>query len=187
MKRQLNNKGIGKITALLCICLLVTLVFCSCGGDMTDESVRLELERLLPQSYELNDIFWGKGLPYVDDEESVNRYLPVTEDCPYKDIDSILAKTAEVFSEEYVAIVKDAVFTDSDDIDPRYIMVDGKLLADKNNEGFNIVGNIVIESAVIKKQNRGMVVVSADYEDGGKTELTLVLRDGKWYLNSSTY
>ena len=79
------------------------------------------------------------------------------------------------------------MFTDSDDIDPRYLMVDGKLLADKNNKGFNIQGNIVIDSAVIKKQNRGMVVVSVSYEDGGKTDVTLVLQDGKWYLNSPTY
>ena len=186
MKKQQKNKKLKKVTAFLCTCLLVTLLFCSCGGNMTDESVRLELERLLPLSYELNDIFWGKGLP-AEVSPSSNRYLPVANDCPYQDIDSILAKTTEVFSKEYVEIVKDAVFTDSDDIDPRYIMVDGKLLVDKKNEGFNIVGNIVISSAVIKKQNRGMVVVSASYEDGGKTELTLVLQDGKWYLNSSTY
>lgn len=182
----MQNKTVRKITALLCICLLVMPFFCSCGGSMTDETVKAELERLLPQSYELNEIFWGKGLPY-EVSSSSNRYLPVSGDCPYKDTDSILAKASEIFSKEYVEIIKDAVFTDSDDIDPRYLMVDGKLLADKNNKGFNIQGNIVIDSAVIKKQNRGMVVVSVSYEDGGKTDVTLVLQDGKWYLNSPTY
>ena len=46
---------------------------------------------------------------------------------------------------------------------------------------------MVIETAKIKKQNRGMVVIKAEYEDGGKTEITLVLQDGVWYLNSPSY
>ncbi len=172
---------------LLCLCLVLSLVMCSCsGGNMTDESVRAELERLLPLSYEMNEIFWGKGLAFNDDGSN-NRFMTVTEDCEYKTIEEIITKASEVFSEEYIAIIRDAIFTNSDDIDPRYIDVDGKLMADKNNKGFNIKGNIKIDSAVIKKQNRGMVLISAEYEDGGKTELTLVLQDGKWFLNSPTY
>ncbi|MBR5322908.1 MAG: hypothetical protein IKU48_05130 [Clostridia bacterium] len=153
---------------------------------MTDEAARAELERLLPVSYEMNEIFWGKGLAYTEDGSN-NRYMAVNEDCGYKTIDEIITKASEVFSEEYIAIIKDAIFTDSDDIDPRYIEVEGKLLADKKNEGFNIQGNIKIDSVVIKRQNKGMVLISAEYEDGGKTELTLVLQDGRWFLNSSTY
>ena len=153
---------------------------------MTDESARAELERLLPVSYEMNEIFWGKGLGYTDDGSN-NRYMTVDEDCGYKTIEEIITKASEVFSEEYIAIIKDAVFTDSDDIDPRYIEVNGKLMADKNNKGFNIHGNIKIDSAVIKRQNKRTVLIAAEYEDGGKTELTLVLKDGKWFLNSPTY
>ena len=171
---------------ILCLCLLLGLGLCSCGGSMTDESARAELERLLPVSYEMNEIFWGNGLEYTDDGSS-NRYMAVNEDCGYKTIEEIITKASEVFSEEYIAIIRDAVFTDSDDIDPRYLEVEGKLMADKSNKGFNIQGNIKIDSAVIKKQNKEMMLISAEYEDGGKTELTLVLQDGKWFLNSPTY
>jgi hypothetical protein len=153
---------------------------------MTDQTVRDELERLLPLSYEMNEIFWGKGLEYQMLETN-DRYMPVTESCPYKTTQEILDKASEVFSEEYIAIIKDAIFTDSEDIDPRYIEVNGVLKADKTQEGFDIKGNIVVESAVVKKQNRTTVIVSAEYEDGVETEITLVLRDGKWYLNSPTY
>lgn len=153
---------------------------------MTDESARLELERLLPASYEMNEIFWGKGLAYTDDGSN-NRYMVVDEDCGYKTIEEIITKASEVFSEEYIEIIRDAIFTNSDDIDPRYIEVNGKLMADKNNKGFDVKGNIKIDSAVIKRQNKGMVLISAEYEDGGKTELTLILQEGKWFLNSSTY
>ena len=153
---------------------------------MTDESARLELERLLPASYEMNEIFWGKGLAYTDDGSN-NRYMAVDEDCGYKTIEEIITKASEVFSKEYIEIIRDAIFTNSDDIDPRYIEVNGKLMADKNNKGFDVKGNIKIDSAVIKRQNKGMVLISAEYEDGGKTELTLILQEGKWFLNSSTY
>lgn len=171
---------------LLCLCLFLSLVLCSCGGNMTDESARVELERLLPMSYEMNEIFWGKGLAFTDDGSN-NRYMAVDEDCEYKTIEEIITKASEVFSKEYVDIIRDAIFTNSDDIDPRYIEVNGKLMVDKKNKGFNIQGNIKIDSAVIKRQNKGMVLISAEYEDGGKTELTLILQDGKWFLNSSTY
>lgn len=178
--RKLKNK------ILFILCLVMTVLLCSCGGSMTDETVRAELERLLPLSYEMNEIFWGEGLPYMDIELN-NRYLPVTEESKYRTVDEILNKAAEVFSEGYLAEIKDAIFTDSDDIDPRYLEVDGVLKADKLNKGFNVQGNIKIDSAVIKKQNKGMVVVTAEYEDGGTTEITLILEGGKWYLNSPTY
>lgn len=153
---------------------------------MTDETVKAELERLLPLSYELNEIFWGKGLP-TQDIDSSDRMLPVTSDCGYSSTEQILEKAAEVFSKEYLEEIKSAVFTDSDDTDPRYVDINGVLKADTSVKGFNVKGNIVIESAKIKKQNRGMVVISAEYEDGGSTEITLILQDGKWYLNSPTY
>ena len=153
---------------------------------MTDESARAELERLLPLSYELNEIFWGEGLPIMDIESS-NRYLPVKDDCGYKSTEEILDKAEQVFSESYLSEIKDAIFTDSDDIDPRYLDIDGVLKADKNNKGFNIQGNIVLDTVKIKKQNSALVVVSAEYADGDTTEITLILQDGKWYLDSPTY
>ena len=180
MFRKLKSK------LVIILCLIFPVVLCSCGGNMTDQTVRDELERLLPLSYEMNEIFWGKGLEYQTLETN-DRYMPVTEDCPYKTTQEILDKASEVFSEEYIAIIKDAIFTDSEDIDPRYIEVNGVLKADKTQEGFNIQGNIVIESAVVKKQNRTTVIVSAQYEDGVETEIILALQNGKWYLNSPTY
>ena len=153
---------------------------------MTDESVKKELERILPLSYELNEIFWGKGLAYNDDGSN-NRYMPVTSDCKYGSTEEILETASEVFSEDYLEDIKNGVFTDGEGFDPRYFDLDGVIMADKNNKGFNIKGNVVIETAKIKKQNRGMVVIKAEYEDGGKTEITLVLQDGVWYLNSPSY
>lgn len=176
-----------KSSIILFICLVLTFSLCSCGGNMTDELVKAELERLLPMSYEMNDIFWGKGLPCVESPTSL-RYVPVDSECGYKSTEEILAKAAEVFSDDYIKDIKAAVFTDTDDIDPRYIDTDGVLKIDMTNKGFeNIKGNIDISSAKIKKQDSRTVIVSAKYEDGGDIEITMVLQNGKWHLDSATY
>lgn len=153
---------------------------------MTDEQVQKELERLLPVSYELNEIFWGKGLPTKTTESSA-AMQPVTDDCGYKSVDDIVDKAKTVFSEEYVAGIVSAVLTDSDDTDARYSDINGILKMDKTYPSFDVKGNIVVSTAKIKKQNSRMVIVSAEYEDGGQTEITLILQDGKWYLDSPTY
>ena len=153
---------------------------------MTDESARAELERLLPMSYELNEIFWGEGLPYVDDG-SVNRYMPVSPDCPYKSVDEILDEASKIFSPEYLEDIKGAIFTDGDGFEPRYFDLNGVLMVDKTNKGFGVKGNVLVETATIKKQNRAMCIVNAEYADGGKNEISLVLIDDVWYLNSPSY
>lgn len=180
-KRKITSKLLGVV-------LLLSIVFLtSCGGgNMTDETARAELERLLPISYELNEIFWGKGLPYVDDG-SGNRYMPVSPDCPYQSVNDILDKASTVFAEEYLNDIKGGIFTDGDGFEPRYFDLNGVLMVDKTNVGFNVKGNVLIETAKIKDQNRGMCVVKAEYADGGKTEISLVLSDGVWYLNSPSY
>ena len=184
MKKKQVNRLKNNIILLLIATLLVTL--CSCKGNMTEQTVKAELERLLPLSYELNEIFWGEGLP-LQKIDSTDRFLPVENNCGYSSTEDIIKKAEEIFSEEYLEIIKDAIFTDSDDTDPRYADINGILKADSMNKGFDVKGNIVVDSVKIMKQNKGMVIFSADYEDGGQTEITLINQNGKWYLNSPTY
>jgi len=174
-------------TAVILLLFVFVFALSSCNrGNMTEESVKAELERLLPLSYEMNDIFWGEGLPIME-SDSKDRYITVRKDCGYVSVKEILDKAADIFSSGYLAEIKDAVFVDDDDKDPRYQEINGALKKDTYNKGFNIKGNVLIDSVAIKKQNRGMVIVSADYEDGGSLEITLVYENGKWLLNSPTY
>ncbi len=180
-KMHLKNKIIS-LVLLLVLCLSLS----SCGGNMTDELARAELERLLPTSYEMNEIFWGKGLPTVENS-STDRYKTVKDESGYENVDEILRKASTVFSEDYLKSIEEAVFVGNEESFPRYKEINGILKADTQNKGFDIKGNIVIESARIKKQNRAMMIIEADYADGGKAELSLILQNGKWYLNSPTY
>lgn len=153
---------------------------------MTDETAAKELEGLLPTADEIMDICWGKGLETVDSGTN-DRYKAVKNDCGYKNTGEILTKASEVFCSEYVDYIKNSVFTDGEDTDPRYMIIDGVLKADTQYKAFEFKGKIKPESAKILKQSSSMMLVEVEYTDGDKNELTLVLENGKWLLNSPTY
>lgn len=99
-------------------CTLLTsllLAFTSCGGtSYSEEEIRAALENLLPKSHELNEIYFGEGLPMADDAslveefyglfdsdvEAIN-YHPVDPGCGYTNETEIREATLAVFTEEY--------------------------------------------------------------------------------------
>ena len=89
-------------------------VLTSCGG--TDEAeIEAALEALIPASYELNEIYFGEGLPISNDREAAQafydsmgagseislNYHPVDPECGYVSVEEIKAATLAVFSESY--------------------------------------------------------------------------------------
>lgn len=180
-----------KALALIFAAVMLCSALFSCGGNMTEESAKEILEELLPKSYEFNDIFWGKGLDIVANPTS-DAYQPVESDA-YKSTKDMLNAASEVFSSEYIESIRSSVFASNEEggIRARYIDVAGVLKKDTTNEGFDnfdsVNGKIDISSVKILKQNRHTALLSLSYTDGGETELTLVLENGKWLLNSPTY
>ena len=95
--------------------LLVSLSLVSCGGGVSEAEVSAALAELIPASYELNEIYFGEGLPISDNREDVEafyaamgqgtdislNYHPVSADCGYTTIDEIKEATLAVFSESY--------------------------------------------------------------------------------------
>ncbi len=105
------------------VILALAVMLCSCGG-MTEEEIRPIAEDLIGKSAELNEIYFGKGLPLSDsaekyqelydtfdvDVEQIN-YHPVADDCGYKTIDDIKAATLEVFTPEYSEYLFERAFS----------------------------------------------------------------------------
>ena len=158
---------------------------------MTEESEKEILDSLLPLSYELNEIFYGEGLKAGD--ASANNYATVDSE-EYKTVEDIINKASEVFSSEYVSSIKSSsVFTGDEElgINPRYLMINGVLKKNVNYPVFNgfsgINGKIDTSTVKIKKQNSHTALLEVSYIDGGTTEITLVLENGKWLINSPTY
>lgn len=107
--------------------LILSCMICipSCGNTVHYDSAELKtaLDELLPLSYELNEIYFGEGLPQTDDRTLVDKlygafaanvkslnYHPVAEDCGYSSIADIKEATEAVFTDEYCAYLYELAF-----------------------------------------------------------------------------
>jgi hypothetical protein len=127
----MRNKAVWR-GALICLAavlaLCAALVSCS-KPKHTAEEMRAVLGELLPKSAELNEIYFGKGLPTNRDEDVVRAfyesfdtdiaaisYEPVDHSCGYETVDDIKAATLEVFTEEYAEFLFDRAFKGISDL-----------------------------------------------------------------------
>ena len=102
------------VSAVLAVLLLTTALVSCGGGAHSEEEIRAALEELLPKSFELNEIYFGKGLPMSSDREKVEEfysifdsdveavnYHPVDISCGYTTETDIREATLEVFTADY--------------------------------------------------------------------------------------
>ena len=105
-------------TAALCLV--------SCGGGMKvdEEELRTALGELIEKSAELNEIYFGEGLPMTEDAEvlesfyssfdsdvkSIN-YHPVDPECGYTNETELRDATLEVFTENYSEYLFERAFS----------------------------------------------------------------------------
>ena len=130
-KRPKRPRAGTKILAA--VVLLAAVLCCAAAGcakpKHSPEEMRAVLEDLLPKSAELNEIYFGKGLPTSRDENAVQAfydsfdtdiaaisYTPVDPASGYETVDDIKAATLEVFTEEYAQFLFDRAFTGISDI-----------------------------------------------------------------------
>ena len=99
MKMRTRNNAKRKIAAAVCLFMLS-----SCAEPPTEEEAAVTLQRLVEKSYELNEIYYGAGLPYEgagEDPVSYLRYYYVTDDAPYQYDSALRRATLDVFTEDY--------------------------------------------------------------------------------------
>lgn len=103
---------------------VLLLLLSSCGGAKHDPAeIKTALDTLLPPSFELNEIYFGEGLPKTDDQALIDKlygtfaanvkslkYHPVDADCGYASIEEIMTATEEVFTPEYAAYLYELAF-----------------------------------------------------------------------------
>lgn len=102
-----------RIAAALAALILASLTSCASNAH-TEEEIRSELEILLPKSFELNEIYFGEGLPMSNDKEKVEEfysifdsdvqainYHPVDASCGYTTETDIREATLAVFTPDY--------------------------------------------------------------------------------------
>ena len=113
-----------KSTALLFALLLAVSAAVSCSRRHSADELRPVLAELLPKAAEINEIYFGDGLPTNRDENAVRAfyetfdtdvaaisYTPVDPKCGYETVDDIREATLEVFTEAYAQTLFDRAFT----------------------------------------------------------------------------
>ena len=131
MKNKMEN-GLLKRAVPVFLAAVILICMTAAGCSKTKhgpEEMRGILEDLLPKSAELNEIYFGKGLPTIRDENAVQAfydsfdtdiaaisYTPVDPSSGYETVDDIKAATLEVFTEDYAQILFDRAFTGISDV-----------------------------------------------------------------------
>ena len=109
-----------KIFFIIPLCFILA----SCAPANDPDTVRAVLEDLVEQSYALNEVYFGEGLPISDDREDVERfyasfdtditsinYHPVAKDAPFQSEEEIRAATEAVFSPAYCTYLFERAFS----------------------------------------------------------------------------
>ena len=108
-----------KIISLILIAVLLFTI-CSCGKEKNreydEEEVKAAAQDLIQKSKKLNEIFWGKGIPYVEDDSyKKGQYYPADPEYLSKigmeSVIEILSETEKVFSKSYTDSISRSVFS----------------------------------------------------------------------------
>jgi len=165
---------------------------------LNDEEAREILRDLIPRSAELNEIFWGTGLPVVEYDaddlpKSIKwKYIDVTPDCKYQTMAEIDAEASQVFTYKFLQVIYSWAFFGTYDLPSRYSESDkGVLQRNVMDEGFELTTVFYIDETRVKSGlgDSVTVAVPADVLGApyGDIDLKLVRENGVWLLDSPTY
>ncbi|NLK39419.1 MAG: hypothetical protein GX303_04115 [Clostridiales bacterium] len=182
---------------LLMIAIILLSVFGCSSNAPTDEEIAVLVEERVKASQELNEIYFGDGLPVDILRASVGHYQYVSKKSPYQSIDQIKKATQEVFSSEYSNLLFSNAFSGTNEqgvgiVYARYTEKDNELMMYSQFEAI-LTGTRTYHFDTIKvlKKNGKRIIVEVDTEDDSGTELVvrlkLVNENGKWLLDTPTY
>lgn len=186
----------------------------SCKKELTESGeIRAALETLIPASAELNEIYFGRGLPTAADEDGYSdpdgaretlTYEPVLPSCKYQTEAELREATLEVFTEKYAEALFERGFSGmsvkyddgllgSSTLYAMYIETNGVLTKRTNvgDEALKLGREYRIDEMVVVRQKRDYVLVDipteVDGADSDTVTLKLVNTEKGWRLDSPTY
>lgn len=203
------------MAALSALVIMAGLASCAEEKIEYDESEVVEAAKsLIEASYEINEIYFGRGLPISEEDSEAAKefyegldldmdavdFLPVTEESPYQSVDGIKEATAKVYSGEYCEMLYERAFTGislengSAASFARYIEDSKGVLTarlDISETAIELNRTYDLDTVEVTKTEAKKAEISVDsYVDGEKDEkltFTLVLEEDGWRLDTPTY
>ncbi len=203
------------IKAAILTLLVTAMAFCLCscqGKPPALEEVQDIYTELIEGSYEINGILFGASMAtYSRDSEYAQKsglynnvpdgyycYEFISDENKYQTEDEIRERALEIYSRDYISSVLDSCFNGFMDeageaaVQPKYLTYMGKLMLNTEYEVYVKTERRYDCSTmeIVKPSNGKIVNVQLDAADGEtveKVQLTFVLEDGQWRLDSPTY
>ncbi len=193
----------AKRITLIFIAVIEVLSLASCEGGHSDEEIIEAAAALIEKSYEVNEIYYGKGLPSTG-ESSIglaSEYSIVDPSCGYTTVEQIKEVAARVYSADYCehlyVIAFEGISNDEDEESAsfaRYIVDFSDTLTvsnDAEENGMVLNRTYDFSTIVVEKCVRNSATISVQSLVDGVAdqiiELNLVYENGEWRLNTPTY
>ena len=197
--------------------LLLLLTLCSCSSNAPAlEDVQDRFVELIEASHEVNEIFFGEGLPTYDRDQTDNEiiyygffgydaYEIVRSDCRYQSTSELKDLAEKVYSKQYLSGIYVMGFDgyadeNSDQITTaRYLHAGEYFLkyAAGEKDSFNILPGKrmyrydTMEIAELSTADMVNIRIDSYLEGDEQNVLQVTLRfvkqDGEWYLDTPTY
>ena len=193
------------ILLILALIITVSLFSCQTGGP-DDEVLLARFSELIPAAAEINDIFFGEGLPVYSREDYPEAYQLTTDadpdydfvtlDAKYQSVEEIKAAAEAVYTSDYLASIYGLIFDGFYDESIGHIAArytdDGNGFAKHNNTEPQIseARTYDLESAKVLMKNGSYATIEVDTTYAGESEsvrIRMKNQDGVWLLDDPTY
>jgi len=198
-----------KFLSVLMIFALAASLLASCGKKLTEEEAKEIVGPLIEKSYEINEIYFGNGIPHEEPPEDTEdntvydikpvNYLAAKSD-KYHAIYELKEAALEVYTESYLESVFEITFEGIQDPDgnvyqyAKYITtVTDDFAVREDIEKDNILSGRTYDVSTLKivDQSRDYVYFTVqsyiDGEDAGVIQLSIKDEGAGWRLDSPTY
>ncbi len=192
---------------IISLLLVLTLAFIFTGCSSVDkELVASSAAELIEKSYEINNIYFGAGLPAVEysgDKNANPKYSEVSADSPYQSVEEIKEATLAVYSPDYCEYLFNLAFqgvssTDSNNeligvYYARYVDYYGILTVKVPDEDEIMKLNRTYDTShitVVSGTSDRVAISVPSFVDGVPDQdikLTLVMTENGYRLDSPTY
>lgn len=184
------------ISFILVVILLITssLSLVSCEKKVSETEAIMIVEDLVKASYYLNEIFYGKGLPYIEDPDGVydSIYSPVLPEQLIVTEEILRLETKKVFTASYAnSILEHALNMSKGGLSgsgsyQRYVpMSDGYLTVMRDYDVIDIT-EYDYTSINIEKIKRKKIYANITSNKGVLVEVVVIKEENGWRLDSAT-
>ncbi len=195
------------MAAVLSAAVVLLTTLASCGEKYDEELVKSSAAELVEASYEINTIFFGKGLPTAKKaEDDMLPHYEIAGDSPYHTEEEIKTAALAVYSAEYCEFLFEKGFSgievvfDEEDgisqpeiIDARYVEYGERLVMLPLDKTDVLPLNRTYDTqsiTVVSQKGKKVKVSLPSFVDGVPSEdveLTLVMTEDGFRLDTPTY